>query len=94
MHGQTVVIPDIRVDDRIPQEAYRPTFVRSLVMVPITMDHAVGAIGAYWGHLHRASGDEVATLESLAAASGRALKRILASSDCATGLRQTGVLAG
>jgi len=29
------IIPDIYQDQRIPHEAYRPTFVKSLVMVPI-----------------------------------------------------------
>jgi GAF domain-containing protein len=76
MHGHTVVVPDIRVDDRIPQEAYRPTFVRSLVMVPIRPQSPIGAIGAYWADLHRASADEVATLEQLAAAAAAALIRI------------------
>jgi GAF domain-containing protein len=76
MHGQTVVVRDIRVDDRIPQEAYRPTFVRSLVMVPIRPESPIGAIGAYWADLHRASADEVATLERLAAAAATALARV------------------
>ncbi|NUO57206.1 MAG: GAF domain-containing protein [Hamadaea sp.] len=76
MHGQTVVVPDIRVDGRIPQEAYRPTFVRSLVMVPIRPQSPIGAIGAYWADLHGATADEVATLETLAAAAAAALVRL------------------
>jgi GAF domain-containing protein len=76
MHGETVVVPDIRVDDRIPQEAYRPTFVRSLVMAPIRPDAPVGAIGAYWADWHRASAGEIATLERLAAAAATALDRV------------------
>jgi GAF domain-containing protein len=91
LHRQTVVIPDIRADDRIPQEAYRPTFVRSLVMVPITVELPVGAVGAYWGRLHRASDDEVAALERLANEAGRAWKRILASRDHATSAGPAGV---
>jgi GAF domain-containing protein len=83
LHGQTVVIPDIRVDSRIPQEAYRPTFVRSLVMVPIVLDEPIGAVGAYWGHLHAASPDEMHALELLADAAGRAMRRILAAPDAA-----------
>ena len=39
-HGSPVVIEDVRLDDRIPQDAYRPTFVRSLVMVPIRPERA------------------------------------------------------
>ena len=75
MHGQTVVVPDIREDDRVPQEAYRPTFVRSLVIVPIRPRSPIGAIGAYWADLHRASAEEVATLTRLAAEADEALAR-------------------
>lgn len=82
LHDQTVAIPDIRTDDRIPQDAYRPTFVRSLLMVPIRVGGApVGAIGAYWADLHQATADEVATLERLAEAAGRASTRLSASTD-------------
>src|SRR5688572_21632047 len=35
LHRQPAVIPDIYADDRIPHEAYRPTFIKSLAMVPI-----------------------------------------------------------
>ena len=79
IHGEVAVIPDIRVDPRIPQAAYRPTFVRSLVMVPIHPEQAVGAIGAYWADLHRASEGEVDSLRDLAAASAEALLRLGAS---------------
>src|SRR5215469_3394775 len=35
LHRQPVVIADIYTDARIPAAAYQPTFVKSLVMVPI-----------------------------------------------------------
>src|SRR5688572_48907 len=35
MNAQPAVIEDIYVDDRIPHNAYKPTFVKSLAMVPI-----------------------------------------------------------
>jgi GAF domain-containing protein len=89
--GESVVIPDIRSDGRIPQEAYRPTFVRSLVMVPIMIGQPVGAIGAYWGHLHHPSDDDVAALESLASAAATALERILGPPDH---VRGTGPVGG
>ncbi|MEV0460213.1 GAF domain-containing protein [Catellatospora methionotrophica] len=73
-HDQTVAIPDIRTDERIPQAAYRPTFVRSLLMVPIRVKGSpVGAIGAYWAEPHQATAGEVDVLERLATAAGRAL---------------------
>jgi GAF domain-containing protein len=75
LHEETVVVPDIRRDDRIPQQAYRPTFVRSLAMVPIG-SKPVGAIGAYWRTGHVASSAELGSLQRLAAAAGSALSRL------------------
>ncbi|QFZ20256.1 GAF domain-containing protein [Saccharothrix syringae] len=75
LHRETVVIPDILVDERIPQAAYRPTFVRSLLMAPILHPDAIGAIGAYWAVGHLATPAEVAALEALAAQAGAAFDR-------------------
>jgi GAF domain-containing protein len=79
LHREFVAIPDIRIDARIPQEAYRPTFVRSLVIVPIGTASAVGAIGAYWADEHLASDAEVGVLYRLADAAAGALSRILST---------------
>lgn len=35
LHREHAMIADIYADDRIPADAYRPTFVKSLLMVPI-----------------------------------------------------------
>ncbi|GAA2698564.1 GAF domain-containing protein [Actinoplanes palleronii] len=77
MNRCAAVIPDIRIDERIPQLAYRPTFVRSLVMVPIRKSAPLGAIGAYWAVPHRATAEQTALLSVLAEAAGTALERIL-----------------
>ena len=77
LHGEVAVIPDIRLDARIPQEAYRPTFVRSLAMVPIRPEGAVGAIGVYWAMVHRAADEDVQELTALAALADEALARFL-----------------
>jgi GAF domain-containing protein len=77
VHRESVVIPDIRTDDRIPQSAYRPTFVRSLIMVPIRIEDPLGAIGAYWASMRRASGGEVELLSQLAAAAGGAIEYVV-----------------
>ena len=76
LHDQSVVIPDITQDDRIPMESYRPTFVKSLAMVPIGSEKPIGAIGAYWARRHRATAGEMAALEGLAAEAGDAIERI------------------
>ena len=75
LNRQTVAIRDIRVDSRIPQEAYRPTFVRSLVMAPILRPEPIGAIGCYWAMPHTATPAETERLEALALIAGAALER-------------------
>jgi GAF domain-containing protein len=75
-HQQPAVVPDIRLDDRIPQAVYARTFVRSLVMVPIDVEAPLGAIGAYWARVRRATDEEIARLTRLAAATAVAMHRI------------------
>ena len=77
--------PDIYADDRIPQEAYGPTFVKSLAMVPIRRLDPVGAIGNYWADLHEPSEREVALLQALADSTAVALEhvRVLGELDAA-----------
>ena len=68
------VIEDIYQDDRIPVEAYRPTFVKSLVMVPIRREEPIGAIGTYWARFRRTSAAEVEMLQALADTTSVALE--------------------
>jgi GAF domain-containing protein len=72
---QTVRIPDISVDRRIPRNLYEDTFVQSLVMTPIGREPPVGALGAYWGHIYAAPAQEVNIIEALAEAASVAIKR-------------------
>lgn len=65
-HRRAVVIEDIHGDARIPQDAYRPTFVKSLVMVPIRSSDPIGAIGNYWASPHSATEQELEILQALA----------------------------
>ncbi|MCP3098117.1 GAF domain-containing sensor histidine kinase [Myxococcus sp. K15C18031901] len=60
------VIEDIYADERIPHEAYRTTFVKSLVMVPVRRSDPVGAIGAYWAERRTPGAREVSLLQTLA----------------------------
>lgn len=66
LNRRPAVIEDIYADDRIPIEAYRPTFVKSLVMVPIRTLEPVGAIGNYWATRHEPTSEEVSLLQALA----------------------------
>jgi len=73
---EPVVIEDIFGDPRVPADAYRPTFVKSLAMVPIRTLDPVGAIGSYWAHQHRPSQHELDLLQALADSTAVALENI------------------
>ncbi|HEX7759470.1 MAG TPA: HWE histidine kinase domain-containing protein [Caulobacteraceae bacterium] len=75
LNGQTAVIPDIYADDRIPHDAYRPTFVKSLVMTPVrTREEPVAAIGAYWADKRQPTAGEIMKLQVMARATAAALE--------------------
>jgi len=73
-HCQTVAIPDIGCDPRVPAKAYADTFVRSMLMVPIGIGEPVAAVGAYWARPHAPTANEIALLEALARAAATALE--------------------
>lgn len=66
INKQSVVIEDIYIDERIPKDAYKPTFVKSLAMVPIRIIDPIGAIGIYWAKNYLPTNDELELLQSLA----------------------------
>jgi len=73
-----VAIADIRGDPRVPESAYKPTFVRALALVPIRSEDPIGAIGAYWAHPHAATGEELAMLQALGDTAALALSNVQA----------------
>lgn len=73
---QTAIIEDIYKDSRVPIEAYRPTFVNSLTMVPIRTIAPIGAIGNYWKNHHIPSGEEIKLLEALANSTSVAIENV------------------
>ena len=72
-HAQQAIIPDIYADSRVLQAAYRPTFVKSMAMVPVGRSNAVAAIGAYWATHHEATQSEVEMLQAMADSAALAL---------------------
>ncbi len=76
LNRQTAVVPDIYQDARIPHEAYRPTFVKSLVMVPVRQEDPIAAIGAYWAQPHEATSEEQRVLQAIANAAALALRNV------------------
>ena len=66
LNRRAAIIEDIYLDPRIPHDAYRPTFVQSLVMTPIRTVAPIGAIGVYWAKPHLATKAETELLQALA----------------------------
>ena len=73
-HSEQVAMPDIYVDPRVPHAAYRPTFVKSLVMTPVRRSDPIAAIGIYWAEHHIATTRELELLQDLADTSAIALE--------------------
>ncbi|HEY7136530.1 MAG TPA: GAF domain-containing protein [Acidimicrobiia bacterium] len=78
LHGETAIVADVERDPRVPYEAYRPKFVRSLVMTPVAPagGEAIAAIGAYWSAVREATDEEVGSIALLATATMAALERV------------------
>lgn len=76
LHREPAVIEDIYRDPRIPADAYRPTFVKSLVMVPVRRDAPVAAIGNYWARPHAAAPEEVEAIQALADSTSVAIENV------------------
>jgi hypothetical protein len=76
LNNAIAIVPDITKDSRIPLAAYQPTFVRSLLMVPVGQGDPVAAIGVYWATVHKAYAGEVAALTALADAAAEAIMRV------------------
>lgn len=74
MNRIPVVIPDIFADPRVPADAYRPTFVRSMAMVPVNRERPIAAIGAYWATHHEATPNQLDVLQALADSAALALE--------------------
>jgi two-component system CheB/CheR fusion protein len=76
LNAQTAVIEDIYADARIPHAAYRPTFVKSLIMTPAGADSPAAAIGAYWREKREFQPPEIAAVRTLGYLIGEALKGV------------------
>jgi len=77
---RAAVIEDIYADERIPADAYRPTFVKSLAMVPIRTSDPIGAIGNYWAKRRMPTDTEVRLLQALADSTSIAIENVQAQS--------------
>jgi hypothetical protein len=76
LNGKTAVIENIYADPRIPHDAYRPTFVKSMVMAPAGRTEPRAAIGAYWRDLRGFEAREILAIEELAHTVADAMRRV------------------
>lgn len=81
MQRQPVVVPDVTLDARIPQDVYRAVFVRSMVMMPVRSHDPIGAIGVYWARTHAPDNSVVLWLQALADATSAAIECVLAQQE-------------
>jgi len=94
LNRRVAVIEDIYADPRIPLDAYQPTFVKSLVMIPIRTESPIGAIGGYWATRHAATEEEVRLLQTLADSTSIAIENVMLYSGFEDAVRElTSVLA-
>lgn len=70
------IIDDVSVDERVPHVAYKPTFIKSMVMVPIRTQEPIGAIGTYWATHHEPTLEEVKILQALADVTSVAMENV------------------
>ena len=75
-HRETVVIPDVFADDRVPHDAYRVTFVKSMCMTPVRVSDPIAAIGTYWSDGRTPTPAVVRQLEILADTAAVALENL------------------
>jgi hypothetical protein len=76
LYRQQAIIPDVFVDARIPQSAYRPTFVKSLVMTPVGTSEPWAAIGVYWARAVVPSAEQARCLQALADSTALAMENV------------------
>lgn len=76
LNRRPAVIEDIYLDERVPHDAYRPTFVKSLATVPIRTASPIGAIGNFWARPHRPSVHQLSLLQALADTTAVALENL------------------
>jgi two-component system CheB/CheR fusion protein len=81
LNRQAAVIPDIYQDSRVPTIAYRPTFVKSLLMVPVRTQDPVAAVGVYWGTPHTATAEEQSLVQAVANGAALAMENVQLVAD-------------
>lgn len=75
-HRVPAVIANVSRDERIPWLDYEPTFVQSLVVVPIRTLDPIGAIGTYWAAQRQPLPQDIKILQALADTTAVAIENV------------------
>lgn len=78
LNDQTVIVPDVSLDPRVPVAPYRTKAIRSLVMTPIGSPAPIAALGAYWSAMILPDDATLARIHALVNQAGAAIVRIQA----------------
>jgi len=80
LNRRVAVIDDIAHDPRVPA-AYRTTFVKSAIVVPIRAEEPIGALGTYWAEARKHDEGELAVLQALADSTSIAMENVQLYAD-------------
>lgn len=78
LNKEAVIIENIYEDGRIAIDAYSPTFVKSLAMVPVNVIDPIAAIGVYWSSKTRPTQMHMKMFKAFSEAVAQVLKKIKA----------------
>lgn len=83
LNKKATIITDVTRDDRISLDVYRPTFVKSLLVVPVDRDNPVAALANYWSadREHKPSAEEQRLLQMLADSTAVAIESVRQAVD-------------
>jgi len=76
LNRKPAIIEEVAGDLRIPYEAYKVTFVKSLVMMPVRTIEPIAALGTYWSVRHKPTDTEVQLLQALADSTSIAIENV------------------
>jgi two-component sensor histidine kinase len=76
LEARAVGIPNIYRDERIPHDAYKPTFVQSMAIVPVPQDRPIAAMGVYWPEVQDVPQEALDLLQTLGNAAALAIMAV------------------
>ncbi len=73
---KTALVTDVFNDPRVSPDLHRPTFVRSMAMIPVRPEDPIAALGLYWADHHTPPTATLRQLEILANSAAVAMENL------------------